>query len=341
MKKDYYKDYNHTKYAHYRQVKVDGFLSQKVGTKKGNVTRINPKMEKRIIPFEEIKALNLDELGTLCPQLDTEDFVIVSNYLLDFWGATLGSEAVTVYLHLKRYAYGKKDFCFPDIEMISLKMGKSLNTVKKYISILEDHHFVAKFNRYDVTDNNREVSPFFKIRRYVPLITNEMYCELPKKLRDMHDEFMKEYENLSLTDELTEQQAVVNEMVIGKEIIANKSTRRQIEVVLEEHDKYEYIMNHMSVEDQFNTFNMHQGLMSRMAKPSYETWIAKLIFIKAGDNHWLVACANAFILDWVSSKLEPVIRKIASETEPFNHDDKLEYHVMDTIIEKMFKKSKA
>lgn len=340
-KKDYYKDYKHEKYAHYRQVKVDGLNPQEVSAESGRRTRFNPKLEKRVIPFEEIKELKLDKYGTLCPQLDTEDYIIVSNYLLDFWGASIGSDAVTLYLHLKRYAYGKRDFCFPDIEIISLKMGKSVNTVKKYLGILEEHHFIAKFNRYDITDNNREVSPFFKIRRYVPLITDEMYSELPKKLRDMHDEFMSEYSELTLTNELTERQAVVNEIVIGKEIIANKETRQQIKAIIEEHDKYEYIMENISEKDRLVTTRIHRELSMRVSKPSYETWISKLVFINIDNGHWVLCCANQFVKDWISNRYEDLIRKISSDTDLIGYEDKFEYHLMDTIIEKMFKKSKA
>ncbi|KEK23965.1 DnaA N-terminal domain-containing protein [Bacillus gaemokensis] len=341
-KKDYYKDYNHEKYAHFRLVKVGGFDAQDVESEKGKRKRFNPRTEKRIIPFEEIKSLKLDEYGTLCPQLDTEDYIVIGNYLLDFWGAVLGSDAVLLYQHLKRYAFGKKDFCFPDLEMIGLKMGKSPNTVKKYLSILEDNHFIAKFNRYDVTDNNREVSPFFKIRRYVPLLTQDMVNELPPKLQELHEKFMDEYSGLSLTNELTEQTAVVNEMTIGKEIIANKHQRKKIQAILNEEDNYQYIIKNLDDDSRYSTEFFHDELIKHISKPSYETWIEKLLFIPR-NGKWIIACPNTFILEWVQGNYQDVFREHLSTVElskvvssKFEKDSEMEFVLMEEVIEKMF-----
>jgi DnaA N-terminal domain/Helix-turn-helix domain len=337
---DPYEKYNSSKYAHYRQVRIGGADIQEVNTGNGKKTRVNPKMEKRVIPFEEIKSLRLDDYGTTLPQLDTEDYTIVANYLLDFWGAVIG-DAVQVYIHLKRYAYGKKDFCFPDIEMIALKMNKSVNTVKKYLDVLEEHHFIAKFNRYDITDNNREVSPFFKIRRQIPLLTPNMYDSLHPKIKKLHDEFTEEYRIESLDNSLTEKQAVVNEMVVGREIIANKETRKKIQAVIDEHNAVEYVMKNIDVDSQLATMEVRKVLEDKISKPSFDTWIKNLVFIKSSSHYWIVACPNEFVRDWVKERYDSLIKEELSNANMINQDDEMDYRLVEDVIDKMFRKNKA
>lgn len=330
-KTDLYSKYDAKKYVHYRQVRVGGADIQE--TKDGK-KRVNPKMEKRKIPFAEIKSLRLDDYGTPIPQPDTEDFTIVQNYLLDFWGAIIG-DAVNVYIHFKRYAYGKKDFCFPDIELIALKMNKSVNTIKKYIDILEEYHFVAKFNRYDATDNNRAVSPFFKIRRQIPLITADMYNELDPKLKKLHDEFMEEYRIETLDSELTEQQAVIDEMTVGREIVANKETRKKIEKVIKEHNNYEFIWNNIDSESKLDNIKFKKAIENKVSKPSFDTWFRDtVIFIKMQDYSWVVACANEFARDWLEERYDSVLRQILYGSPEGKLD--IQYYTMDIVIERQF-----
>lgn len=330
---DLYKDYRHERYIHYRQVRTGKFISEEV---KGKDVRMKPVLEQRKIPFEEIKSLRLDMYGTLTPQLDTEDFTLVSNYLLDFWGACIGNDAVQVYLHLKRYAYGKKDFCFPDIEMIALKMGKSRNTIKKYLNILEEHHFIAIFLRRDATDNNRDVSPFFKIRRFIPLITSEMYESLHPKLKAGHDRFMKAYQELQLTNELTEKNAIVNEMVIEKELLANKKQMERIQAMIQEGKKYDYIRKNISEESLEATDIFLEVVKRKVSKPSFDTWISQLLFIRSSEDRWTVACPNEFAKDWLEMKYEQLFHQwFSSEaSDYFNPNDQFSFRIIDDILTK-------
>ena len=335
-KRDYYKDYNSSRYVHFRQVKTDQVEVQYL---KNGKTRVLPVVEKRIVPFEEIKEVQLDAIGTLIPQADTEDFTIISNYLLDFWGAVLGSDAVLCYQHLKRYAYGKKDFCYPDIELISLKMDRSLNTVKKYLRILEEHHFVAQFNRYDSQDNNREVSPFFKIRRLVPLITDEMYQNLPTRLKEAHDQYMSDYKNLSLTNSLTEQDMILNEIVSNREIIHKKSVKEKLDAVMAEQLKLEFSKDALNPHDKKATEEFTQVLAKKVSIPSFNTWFRDLIFIRTDELTWTVYCPNNYVREWISEKYDGHLHEWlhapvdGSDLPDFIRDaDDIKYELIDELV---------
>lgn len=333
MKEDnsLYENYSDKKYAHFRNVKT-GQYEVKKG--KGNSERLMPIIEKRKIPFEEIKSFKLDTIGTLAPTLDTEDFTIVNNYLLDFWSACISSEAVQIYLHLKRYAYGKKDYCFPDIDIISMKMGKTRNTVKKYIEVLEKHHFVAMFGRCDITDNNRDVSPLFKIRRHIPLITEEMYESLPDKLKEKHDEFMAEYNDLALSNTLTETEAITRKMEQDKEIIGNKRYRDKLVKLVEDDKKKQYIVNRISDNSRVKDIRLHEYIENKVSKPSYETWFEGTIFVENDTKKWYAVCPNEFTLQWIQEKyLNDLITWFDEELdEEINPSEQLEFCLYDQMI---------
>lgn len=335
-KNDPYDSYNHSRYVHYRQVKTGEVEVQHL---KGGKTRIMPQSEKRVIPFDEIKEFQLDEYGTLIPQADTEDFTIVANYLLDFWGSVLGSDAVTCYLHLKRYAYGKKDYCFPDIELISLKMERSINTVKKCLRILEEHHFIAQFNRYDSENKNREVSPFFKIRRLVPLITEEMYAALPDRLKNEHDRYMAAYKNLSLTNGLTEQEMILENIVSNREIINKKSVRDRVDEVMAEQMKLEYSKDALDEESREVSEQFVSVLERKVQTPSFNAWLRNLVFKRIDESTWTVYCPNELAREWIAEKYDGYLHEwLHSSPSDMNlsdvikDSDRIEYKLIDELV---------
>ncbi|MED3976058.1 DnaA N-terminal domain-containing protein [Priestia megaterium] len=335
-KQDLYKDYRANDYTHFRLVPTGETKIQKV---KGKPDRVVPVLEKRKIPFEEIKSLRLDEYGTLAPPLDTEDFTIVSNYLLDFWGAVLGSEVVQTYIHLKRHAHGKKDFCFPDIELISLKMNKSKNSVKKYIKILEEYHFVTMFSRSDNNDNNRDVSPLFKIRRHVPMITDEMYNNLPEKMQEYHDDFMAEYHNLNLDSLLTETDMAINAMIEGKDIIESKKNKEarnsEVEKELITQDKKDYIISNMEENDIMVNSRILEEIKTHISKPSFDSWFENTVFKfdnVDGNEKLMVLCSTSFVLDWVRERYKDNLRNWLSEAGYIEEDCAIEFYLFDSYI---------
>lgn len=302
-KEGLYSSYREEDYIHYRVVKTGVYDSEEVKSAK-NGKRIKPILKNIKVSFEEVKALRLDSFSPAVPIGDTEDFTVMSNYLIDFWGAIIGSEAVSVYMHLRRYAYGKKDYCFPDIELIALKMNKSVNSVKKYMDVLEEYGFIAKFLRKDKTKNNKDVSPLFKIRRYIPMITREMYDSLPEKLRELHDDVMKELENVTFASNIVGTKNVIEPIVDNGEEINNKEVERKIEEVIRQGKLEEFVLNTISDENRSLNENLHEFFAKRISKPSYETWVKNTIIIDEVDKEGRLKLLvnNEFAKDWIQRK---------------------------------------
>ena len=317
MNTDLYANYNQQRYAHYRNVKTGSYERQIVKSAKSG-TRLKPIMQQIKVSFDEVKELNLDRVGSLAPNLDTEDFTIVSNYLVDFWGAIMGDSVVSTYLHLKRHAYGKKDYCYIDIDLIAMKMGKSKNAVKGYLATLEEHGFIAIFLRRDMEDQNRDVSPLFKIRRYIPLITKEMYDSLHIKMQKLHDEFMAQFEGVNLSTTLPSTDDVIDGIVKQGELINSKELREKIDKVTREGQIAEYILNKLSFEQRVENDVIHDIFRSKMSKPSYETWIKNSIFIRMDEFNIQVLANNGFTREWLEQRYASMTKEIAHDALPFN-----------------------
>ncbi|MEX3625208.1 DnaA N-terminal domain-containing protein [Viridibacillus arvi] len=313
-KNDLYVGYNSKRYAHYRNIKTGEHESQLVKSAKVG-QRLKPIIKKVKVPFEEVKKLRLDSemYGSVVPALDTEDFTIVSNYLVDFWGAIMGDSAISAYLHLKRHAYGKKDYCYIDIDLIALKMSRSRNTVKGYLDTLEQHGFIAVFLRKDVEDNNRDVSPLFKIRRYVPLITEEMYESLHPKLQKLHDEFMDELNGVGFNTKLLKTDDVIDEIVNEGEVINNKEVREKIEQVIKEGQLEEYILQKLDLEQLDINDRFHDSISKKISKPSYETWFKKSIIVMEDEFNATILAPNKFNKEWLDNHYGEMIKNWAIE----------------------------
>lgn len=311
VEKDLYKGYEAKKYVHYRLIEtgkfeVEDFKSAKSGK------RVRPILKEVKISFEEVKSLRLDSMSPAVPMSDTEDFTMISNYMIDFWGAVIGSEPVSVYMHLRRYAYGKKDYCFPDIELIAQKMNKSINSIKKYMSVLEEYGFIAKILRRDVTQNNREVSPLFKIRRYVPMITKEMYDNLPDKLKALHDDFLKNLDGVSFANNIMRTNDALKPIIDNGIEINNKEIEEKIEKIIEIGKMEEFVLNSVSDEVRVLNEDFHSYFMSKISKPSYETWLKNSVLIVEKDNIVLLI-QNDFALDWVNNHYLEMIQDWAKK----------------------------
>ncbi|MDY7043669.1 helix-turn-helix domain-containing protein [Virgibacillus sp. M23] len=330
-----YEDYNDSKYAHYRNVHTGEYENQYVKNSKTG-SRLKPIVKKIKVSFDEIKALNLDTYGDVVPLIDTEDFTIISNYLLDFWGAVIGSDAVNVYLHLKRYAYGKKDYCYPDIETIAMKMKKTKNTVKKYLDILEEYNFIAVFHRKDTTNNNKDVSPLFKIRRNIPMITQQMYNEFPYKLQRLHDNFMRQFEGVKLATNMIKVENDIERILTNGEIINNKETRDKINKMIKEHEYSEVILSNLDKDEYQNSKYFNSIIYEKVSKPSYESFFKSNVYLYHSNNKVLqIILPNEFAKEGVRNNYIEHIKKWAVEESTFDNivsDFKIDFTMSEDYI---------
>lgn len=342
--KDIYASYNHERYVHYRDEPTGNFKEQIVKHKSGKVTtRMTPILVKKKIPFDEIKKINLDSYGKPLPQMDQGDVTLVANYLLDFWGAAIGNDPVSLYIHLKRYAYGKKDYCYPDIELLMLKMKKSRNHIKDCIKILEENHFIVAFNRLD-TEEERNVSPFFKIKRYIPFISKDMYENLDPRLQKLHDDYLEQYEGMKLNNELEYKDPVTKNLTLHAEIIANKELRQQLQIAIDLGNKKDYILNSIKSDEVLfqqhkQALYIHDYISLKVSKPVYDTYFKDSIFIMT-KNSLILACSSDFVKERIecqyTEQLSDAINSIHEE-EVNNPPINIEVILYDEFIHRYLK----
>jgi hypothetical protein len=149
------------------------------------------KQPKEIIFSEEdVRTFSLEKHGQKVPYSQGDgNITLLHNYLLDFWSYFLGSDACITYIHLIRYAYNK-DSVFPSLDTIAVKMRCDRRTLTKYIDILESFGFVYRFWTKKPEDNNRPGTILFKVRKTLPLLSEELIHKLPSDLKGKHDLFI-------------------------------------------------------------------------------------------------------------------------------------------------------
>jgi len=166
------KEYNHEEYIHFREIYDDN----------GKAIRID-------FPFEDIASINLEKVSKQAPEMG---FVPVANYTLKYWSSIIGCEAIMMLSLLKMNSSPNGEYTCVSVTELSLTVGKSVNTVKKYLRALEEHGFIAMFRRFHIYENNRETSPYIKIRLTVPMLTEEQVLSLPKFLQEEHRMYLEQ-----------------------------------------------------------------------------------------------------------------------------------------------------
>lgn len=310
MNEDIYESYKADRYIHYRLIPTGEYdiIPTKRNGKVINVRK--PILEKKKVSFEEIKALNLDNYGQDV-RTCADDFTFVHNYLYDYWGAILGTDAVAVYLHLKRYCYGKRDYCFPDMEIIQAKMKKgSRNTIIKAMDTLEEYGFITKILRKDRENKNSDSSPFFKVRRYIPLLSEDLITQLPEKLKKEHDKFIANANGIVL-DERTKTEEIISQLLKNADSMKSKNQKEKERELKRQGKLFEYILSNLSSCDHENWLIILREISSKISKPSYDTWFSQTIILLDQEKaNVKIICNNHFSRDWIKDRYKDLIINI-------------------------------
>jgi len=339
------------KLSYYRYVET-GNKYPRQRSKKGKDSGVEietyyvPELEKRVFTEDEVRAFSLDKYGHHIPYVDGE-ITILNNYLFDYWGYYLNAEGLALYAHLKRHAYGKKDWCFPNLELISLKMDKSQNTIRNYLEILERYGFIYKFNVINEDRDNLEESSIYKIRKKVPLLTEKLLngdpsividdalephikkamkkekAGLPKLLREDHDEYVADMiansESVDLLDSVSYEEIFEEMLSKAKKVqdpSVQKEKMRSLSFVIQP--------KHMKEQDIIVWQSVLKEMETRISKPSFDTWLRGTYCIKEGNKYYIYA-ANEFQKDWLLTRYNEQIQEGLRQADP--HFDELEYTV--------------
>lgn len=279
-------------------------------------------LERIYFTEDEIKNFSLDKHGQHIPYVDGE-LTILNNYLFDFWGWYLKAEGLALYGHLKRHSYGKKDWCFPNLELISLKMSKSIPTIRNYLELLERYGFIYKFGVLNKDNDGREESPLYKVRKKIPFLTekllngdpdiviNTRYPKhiqeaqkkeregLPKRLFKDHERYVAEMmantESISIDVELNFEE-VYNELLKrGQRIAKKKSSLEQSKQISL---KKEFINDEITETDKIMWEGVQRYIKDKISKPSYDTWFQNTFAIYHKSNIYIFV-PNEFTRDWI------------------------------------------
>lgn len=341
MNEDIYENYNADRYIHYRLVPTGDYNIVPAKRNGKVISTRRPILEKREISFEEIKELNLDNYGQDV-RTCAEDFSFIHNYFFDYWGSIIGTDAVVTYLHLKRYCYGNRDFCFPDMEIIQAKMKKgSRNTVIKAMDTLEEFGFITKILRKDKLNKNADSSPFFKIRRYIPLLSEELLQLLPEKLRKEHDKFVAKTNGIVL-EEHTHAQEIINQLLEkARSFNSNKAPNKEDD--LKRQGKlYEYAISKMTGTQHENWLRILKALSTKISKPSLDTWFSQtILLLDVSSSHLTVISPNYYYRDWIEERYKDILSSIISDQyeEISRADLKIECILLDEYIKSRLEKN--
>ncbi len=281
---------------------------------------IKKELEKIYIPEEEIKRFTLDKHGQPIPYVDGH-MTIISNYIWDYWGHFFSAEGVALYGHLKRYCYGDKDYCWPDLNLISQKMNKSRNTVKKILANLEKYGFVLVFNVQNADKNNMEESPLYKIRKKVPFLPMELYEQLPSELKIDHDRYMQgiveQFDHILNLDPSIDYSEVYED-VISKGTVVRK-TKTPFELDKELGNKIKVLDKEITELDR-TVWDMALAIIKKkVSAPSFNTWFKGTFCIKREQTFTIYTPSN-FVSEWLESRYDKMIREALTQVgSQFDH----------------------
>jgi hypothetical protein len=279
-------------------------------------TYMKKENERIYVPEEEVRRFSLDKHGQPIPYVDGH-VTIISNYVYDYWGHFLSDSGVALYGHLKRYCYGDRDYCWPDLKLIGQKMNRSRNTLKKILGTLEKYGFVFMFYVQNADKNNMEESPLFKVRKKVPFLPQELYEQLPTELKLDHDRYMQQIvetfnQNLTLDTKLDYNEIYEDVLQKGKVVRKQKST---LELEKELQIKRKIYEKEASEQDRNIWAAVLKNLEHKLSKPSFDTWFRGTFCIKR--NHTYVICTpNTFVKEWVQSRYNDLVYRTLRQHDP-------------------------
>lgn len=298
----------------YYRERSTGNRTPKTRTVRGKTQEyFEEELERIYFQEDDIRKFSLDKHGQNVPYVDGH-LTIINNYMFDYWGYILGAEAIALYAHLKRYCYGDKDYCWPNLELISFKMKMSRNTVKKYLGILEDHGFVYQFNVQNADLNNTNESPLFKVRKKVPLLSQELCDTLPPVLQADHEKYLSKMlatcEHELDLDPSVDYSSLYDGLIEKGKIKPPKA--KQLSFFEQEQQaalKRRILEGEQTEVDKERWQAFLNEVKKRITKHSFDNWFAKTIAIKRIDTLSIYTPHN-MVTDWLSDRYLPIIKEI-------------------------------
>jgi hypothetical protein len=291
-----------------------------------------PEQDKIIFNEDEVRKFSLDQYGQSIPYIEGE-LTIFNNYFFDFWGYYLTAEGTALFGHLKRYAYGSKDYSYPKIPLICAKMNKSRTTLLRYLDLLERYGFAYQFGVANKSRKELEESSLFKLRKQVPLLPNELVygdptIEIPENepphikkalereknglpdiLKKEHEKFMKKHlQNSEVLNEKVDFEKIYAAWAHYGELLKRKINSNSVT----QHPT----AKEMNTEEKILLNFILEQAEQRISQKPFETWFGK-ISLKIHGNSCTIFAPNELVKDWLQNKYSTLIKEFI---EKINED---------------------
>lgn len=266
----------------YKAEEFEYFVYQETGRYemqkgKDNIIRRQPILEKVVINFEDIEQLDLENRGERVP-FTHKHVINTPLYLMYYWSPIIGDRACFLYLQLLTYCREDRDFLWDKLKEIAVRNKiSSHNTLTKYLDVLEKHNFIVIVHRLNKKDNNRQTSPIIKVRQSIPLLSKELYEQLPERLKQWHDDFMDRYgKSTKMPEETYKSKETVNELIDNGQVLLTSKTRQRIQELIAEENAIDYIKSKLQFSNNLKTTELHELLASHsiLTKPAYDTFFS-------------------------------------------------------------------
>lgn len=306
------------KLLYYRERPTGTRTPKKRTVRNKTQTYFEEELERLYFEEDTIRQLSLDKFSQNLPYRDG-DLTIIHNYIFDYWGYFLKAEGLALYGHLKRYCYGDKDYCWPNLDLIGQKMRMSRNTVKTYIDLLESYSFIIKFNVQNADKNNNNESPLFKVRKKVPLLSQELIEHLPRVLQEDHDRYLQKLMATSENQINLDPSIDYNGFRINVEEQGNPHRKpKQLSLFdLEQMTvtNRKLLREEQSEEDKSRWNTLLEKVKKIVAKPTYDTWFNDTFAIKR-NGILTVYTPNIFVRDWLQDRYIHLITDMMMTIDP-------------------------
>lgn len=265
-------------------------------------------LERVYFEEKEVAEFSLDRMGLSLPTYEG-NVIFVHHYLLDFWNYFIKPEGLNLYLHLRKFCYGK-DYCWPELQTLCDRMDKSRETIRKYLELLESYGLIYQFQCENISRNNMQESPIYKVRKEFPFLTEELIEQLPDRLKRDHDRFMAELANKVSTSvnilEKVNYEEIFNEFMANGEVKPVKRSSYQQQKI--SRIKLDTLRAEQTEKDITDWNDVIALLSKSYSKNTMDTWFKETFMIKKGPHVW-VYTPNNFVKQWLQERFKQKIKE--------------------------------
>ncbi len=296
------------------------FYRYEKGESEGMEIEAKPRTGKKIYYTpEQVKAFNLEDQG-IPLNAGTGHKTIIENYLLDFWQPILGLTATMIFINYSRLAMGDGgEMKVRSMGDVADLMGVSRPTLTKYVTLLEEYGFLMRFWAESTKKPGLNDPTWMKVRRTIPLLSEDLVLELPDYLRIEHNKFIKrlsESYNLRLEEDYEEAKLV---HVIQKKGSEKRPSR---EVIASDKEEQKRILNEKmkkerSTEEESLWKEIADQIRQEIPEMSYRTWFGEVFMLMRGKSV-LVICRNEIVKEWIENnymrQVENAVARVFGES---------------------------